>query len=169
VNSPDVWVPYLITHILTLLLIFTCYKWPSFGKAVWGLILILAGAFNIFTVISSPEKYVSAYGQHAVLLYKKIIFGLFSTYAVLFVVAIAMGQILVGSCLLMKRTPFKLGVFGGVIFLVAISPLGLGAAFPSTLFMALSPVLMYVRYQKSIDPNSFQKSFWQSSKGGPNA
>jgi hypothetical protein len=169
VNSPDVWIPYLITHILTLLLIFTCYKWPNIGKAVWGLIFILAGAFNIFTVISSPEKYVSVYGQHAVPLYKKTIFGLFSTYTVLFVVTIAMGQILVGSCLLMKRTPFKLGVFGGVIFLVAISPLGLGAAFPSTLFMALSLVLMYVRYQKSIDPNSFQKSFRQSSKGGRNA
>jgi len=49
----------------------------------------------------------------------------------------------------MKRALFLLGILGGIIFLVAISPLGVGSAFPSTLLMAVSLVLLYLRYKKA--------------------
>jgi len=58
-------------------------------------------------------------------------------------------QILVGIFLLMKRTLFLLGIVGGIIFLLAISPLGIGSAFPSTLLMSISLVLLYLRYKKA--------------------
>ena len=150
VNSSDLWIPILITHVLTFLLIFICYKWPKIGKVVWAVIFIAAGLFNIYSVISDPQQYVTTYGQHAIPLYQKFIFSLFSTNTILFVAMIAAGQILVGLFLFMKKMPLKLGVLGGILFLVAISPLGVGAAFPSTLLMAFSLVLMYIRYQKLV-------------------
>lgn len=146
-NSQDVWIPYVITHVITFSLIFICFKWPKIGKVAWGIIFILAGIFNIYTGISNPQAYVD-YGQYAVGLYQKFIYGLFSSNTSLFVFLIALGQILVGIFLLMKRTLFLLGIVGGIIFLLAISPLGIGSAFPSTLLMSISLVLLYILYKK---------------------
>ncbi|MGD8536865.1 MAG: hypothetical protein PVF66_13530 [Candidatus Aminicenantes bacterium] len=147
-NSQDVWLPYTITHIITFSLIFICFKWPKIGKVAWGIIFILAGIFNVYTGISNPQAYVD-YGQHALGFYQKFIYGLFSSHTLLIVSLIALGQILVGIFLLMKRTLFLLGIVGGIIFLVAISPLGIGSAFPSTLLMAFSLVLLYMRDKKA--------------------
>ncbi len=119
------------------------------GKVAWGIIFILAGIFNIYTGISNPQAYID-YGQHAVALYQKFIYGLFSSYTSLIVSLIASGQIVVGIFLLMKRTLFLLGIVGGIIFLVSISPLGVGSAFPSTLLMAISLVLLYLWYKKGL-------------------
>jgi hypothetical protein len=149
-NSQEIWIPYLITHLLTLFLIFICYKWPKIGKISWALIFLAAGIFNLYSVISDPQQYVNTYGQHAIPLYKKFIFGFFRTHTLLFVALIASGQIVVGLFLFLKKTPFKIGILGGIIFLAAISPLGIGAAFPSTVLMAFSLILMYIRYTKQV-------------------
>jgi hypothetical protein len=116
---------------------------------------VLAALFNMYLGNSNPQKYVE-YGQGAVGLYQKFIYGIFSSYTSLIVSLIALGQMLVGVFLLMKRTLFKLGIFGGIIFLVSISPLGIGSAFPSTLLMSLSLVLLYSRYKKALARYSFQ-------------
>lgn len=147
-DSQDVLIPYITTHVITFLLIFICYKWPKVGKIVWGIIFILAGIFNMYTGISNPEAYVE-YGQNAVGLYQKFIYGIFSSYTSLIVSLIALGQILVGVFLLFKQKPFLFGILGGIIFLVAISPLGLGSAFPSTLLMSISLILLYTRNKKA--------------------
>lgn len=147
-DSQDIWIPYVVTHGLTFVLIFICYKWPKIGKVAWGIIFILAGIFNIFTGNSNPQAYVD-YGQHAVGLYQKFIYGLFSSYTSLIVSLIASGQILVGIFLFMKRTLFLLGILGGILFLIAISPLGIGSAFPSTLLMAISMILLYSRHKRA--------------------
>lgn len=145
-NFQDIWIPYTITHAITILLLFICYKWPKVGKVAWGIIFILAGIFNIYLAISTPQAYLG-YSQGAVGLYQKFINGVFSSYTSLVVSLIALGQILVGIFLFMKRVPFLLGILGGIIFLVAISPLGVGSAFPSTLLMSISLVLLYIRYK----------------------
>jgi hypothetical protein len=147
-DSQDIWLPYAITHAFSFALIFICYKWPKIGKVVWGIIFILAGIFNMYLGNSNPQKYVE-YGQHAVGLYQKFIYGPFGSYASLFVSLIALGQILVGIFLLMKRTLFLLGILGGIIFLIAISPLGIGSAFPAPLLMVLSLVLLYIWHKKT--------------------
>jgi len=148
VNLENNWFPYTITHVITFSLIFVCYKWPKIGKVAWGIIFILAGIFNLYTVISNPQAYL-VYSQGAVGLYQKFINGVFSSYAALIVSSIASGQILVGIFMLMKRKLFLLGIVGGIIFLVAIAPLGIGSAFPSTLLMSISLVLLYLRYKKA--------------------
>lgn len=147
-NLENNWFPYTITHVITFSLIFVCYKWPKIGKVAWGIIFILAGIFNLYTVISNPQAYL-VYSQGAVGLYQKFINGVFSSYTALIVSSIASGQILVGIFMLMKRKLFLLGIVGGIIFLVAIAPLGIGSAFPSTLLMSISLVLLYLRYKKA--------------------
>ena len=148
-NLQDYWIPYVISNVFALLLILICYRWPKVGKVIFAVGFILAGIFNIYSGISSPEVYVDLYGPGTVTLYQKFIYGIFSSYTSLIISLIASGQIIVGIFLFMKRTPFLLGILGGIIFLVAISPLGIGSAFPSTLLMAISLVLLYLRYKKA--------------------
>jgi hypothetical protein len=53
-----------------------------------------------------------------------------------FLVAIACGQIAVGV-LAFARAPWRrLGYFGAIVFLLAITPLGIGAAVPSRVIFA---------------------------------
>lgn len=102
----------------------------------------------MYTGISNPQAYLG-YGQGAVGLYQKFIYGIFSSNTSLIVSLIASGQIVVGIFLLMKKKLFLLGILGGIIFLIAISPLGIGSAFLSTLLMSISLVLLYLRYKKA--------------------
>lgn len=146
-NLPDFWFPYAITHVITFILIIICYKWPKIGKIAWGIIFILAGIFNIFTVIKDPQAYLG-YRDHAADFYKFFIDGVFSSFTIFIVSLIGAGQILVGIFLFKKRKLFLLGILGGIIFFIAITPLGIGSAFPSTLLMAISLVLLYIRLKK---------------------
>jgi hypothetical protein len=147
-NLPDYWFPYIITHVLTFVLIFLCYKWPKIGKAVWGIIFILAGIFNIFMVNKNPQAYLD-YRAHAADFYKFFIDGVFSSFTIFIVSLIGTGQILVGIFLLRKGKLFLLGILGGIVFLIAIAPLGVGSVFPSTLLMASSLILLYIRQKKA--------------------
>ena len=145
-NMNDFLVPYIISNVFSLALIFVCYKWPKVGKIAWGVIFFAAGAFNIFTALTNPSIYVQAYGTSAVLpLYRDFIYGLFSRHTALFVTLIGAGQMTTAALLLLSDRSFPFGILGGILFLLAITPLGLGSAFPSTLLMAVSLVLLWRR------------------------
>ena len=45
---------------------------------------------------------------------------------------------IIAVAMLLKGTMFRLGCIGAIIFLLAISPLGVGAGFPCTLTLALA-------------------------------
>ena len=149
-NLPDYWFPYVITNIISILLIIICFKWSKIGKVAWGIIFILAGIFNVFTVIKDPQAYLG-YRDHAVDFYKFFIDGVFNSFTIFIVSLIGAGQILVGIFLLRKGKLFLLGILGGIIFLVAIAPLGIGSAFPSTLLMAISLVLLHKRHKQEME------------------
>jgi hypothetical protein len=146
-NWSDLWMPYLVTHAITISLIVVCVVRPRIGKAAWGIIFVLAGLFNLVYGILKPEAYLG-YGEHAVGLYQKFIYGAFSSHTSLFISLIAVGQILVGILLFTRGRPFLLGISGGILFLAAIAPLGVGSAFPSTLLMALGLIILYSRLRK---------------------
>ena len=142
----DYLLPYIISNVVSILLIFLCFKWPKVGKIVWGVIFFAAGTFNFVMAFRTPHVYIEVYGQTAVLsFYRTFIYSTFSEYTTLFVTLIASGQILVSVLLFMKKILFKLGIIGGIIFLIAISPLGIGSAFPATILMAAS---LYILLKK---------------------
>lgn len=137
-------IPYLISNVFSIFLIFLCYKWSKAGKILWGVMFLAAGIFNIVTAIRTPYTYVEVYGSTAVLpIYKNFIYKAFSEHTTFFVTLIASGQILVSLFLFLKGIWFKIGAIGGIIFLIAISPLGIGSAFPATILMALSIIILF--------------------------
>ncbi|HPF67714.1 MAG TPA: hypothetical protein PLC20_08575, partial [Flavobacteriales bacterium] len=63
--------------------------------------------------------------------------------------AIAFGQGLVALGLLGRGMLRRIAAIGGIVFLVAIAPLGVGSAFPSSLLLALGLFLSVFRKRRS--------------------
>lgn len=148
----DFLIPYAVSNLIGLLLLWLNWKRPRAGLIVFGIIFLLAGIFNFYTAASEPEVY-QQYASWAVFtIYVEFITGFFREHAGMIVKIIAMGQILIGALLLAKKGRMKLpAVIGGILFFIAIAPLGLGSAFPATLIMALG---LFVGYKRSVDHHS---------------
>jgi hypothetical protein len=141
---PDYVVPYIGSNMFSILLSIVAALSPQVCRWVFVVMFLGAGIFNAFMAIRQPSMYVDVYGPLAVLeLYSSFIYGLFSQYTTAIVLAIAAGQLVVGTLLL---TRFGVGALGGIIFLVAIAPLGIGSAFPATLIMAAALFVTWYRW-----------------------
>jgi hypothetical protein len=87
--------------------------------------------------------YVEGFGPTAIPLYQAFIEGPFARNPALFVLPIALGQLLCGLAVLFGRGRWvRLGLVGCIVFLVAITGLGVGCAFPANLVMAIGPALL---------------------------
>ena len=137
--------PYLGSNIISAALVVAAVKWPRVTRVLFVIIFLAAGIFNAYTAITEPEAYLM-YDDMAVLdVYRNFITGVFSSHTQVIVLAIAIGQLSIAALLCGDNRFLKMGVAGGVIFFVAIIPLGVGSAFPASLFMAIAIVLMWRR------------------------
>ncbi len=141
----EYWLPYTISQIVFLLLLFVSWRWFTVGRLLWILVFFAAGIFNFYTASTQPEAYVM-YADSALLpLYKNFVLGEFAKHPALFIKPIATGQILVSILLMAPGRFFKLVCLGGIIFLLAISPLGVGSALPATVVDAVALFFLWKR------------------------
>lgn len=130
-------IAYVVTNVAALVQVVGSYRWPTVTRAVFFLIFGLAAIVNTRTVLDSPWVYQS-YADYAIPLYSRFILGPFEPISQPMVLTIALGQALIAVSMFMKGGRFRAGCWGGIIFCIAIAPLGLGAAFPATLLMAFA-------------------------------
>jgi hypothetical protein len=143
VSSSPYFVPLIVSNLFALVLLIAAIFWPRLVRWSFAILFFAAGLVNATLAIRQPELYVESYGSTALLgIYRDFINGIFSTYATSILLAIALGQLLVAVFLIRDGALFRLGVVGACLFLVAIAPLGLGSAFPSTLIMVAAVVMM---------------------------
>jgi len=153
--GPEFIAPYTISNIVSVVLLVSAYRWPRISRILFVLIFLIAGLFNIYTAMTEPEAYLF-YGDMAVLEpYRHFIHGFFSIHTQEIVLAIALGQLCVAALLSFKGKLFKLGIVGGVIFFIAITPLGIGSAFPATLLMAIALITMHYQLVKRRDKDAY--------------
>jgi hypothetical protein len=127
-------VPYAASMAIAVALLAAALKWPRAARIIIGVGFCAAGVFNTVTVLRHPEAYLF-YATHAVEAYRQIITGPFAAHPRACVIAIAAGQAAAGVLLLTARGA-RWGAAGAIVFLLAIAPLGVGSAFPSTLIIA---------------------------------
>ncbi len=137
--------PYLGSNIISAALVGAAVKWPRVTRVLFVTIFLVAGMFNAYTAITEPEAYLM-YADMAILnVYRNFVTGFFSSHTEIIVLAIALGQLGIAALLCGDNRFLKIGVGGGVMFFVAIIPLGVGSAFPASLLLAISIVLMWRR------------------------
>lgn len=135
---------YFVSFILAAVLVVACARWPhTLGRLLLGWCFLVAGAVNAMLALVSPRMYVEGFGPTAIQLYQEFIEGPFARNPAPFVLPIALGQLLCGLGVLFGRDRgVRLGAVGCIVFLVAITGLGVGCAFPANLVMAIGPALL---------------------------
>jgi hypothetical protein len=88
--------------------------------------------------LNNPQDYLKYADLTVLKIYKEFIMGWFAGHIQISVGFIAAGQALIAISLLMKGWIYKLRLIGGIIFLVAIIPFGIGSAFPCTFILAVA-------------------------------
>jgi hypothetical protein len=105
-------------------------------------LFIWAGIANLSTALNNPRVYLE-YADFAILpFYRNFILGFFSRHISLFVAGIGISQLLIGIGLTLKGFVFKIACIGGIIFLMAILPLGFGSGSPAPLWWAIGLYLL---------------------------
>ncbi len=105
-----------------------------------------ASYFNSTSALRSPEIYLDYARLDALPVYSDFIDGFFSRHITPFVFTIAVGQFLIFLGLILNRTWTKLACAGGIIFGLAIAPLGVGSAFPATVSMSIAFFILFRKY-----------------------
>lgn len=131
------WSAYAASNLVALTLIWTAVKHPDFTRAAFFLIFIGAAAVNTYIAIDSPWAYQD-YADTAVPLYKQFILGAFEAIITPMILVIALAQLLIATAMLLKGKILIAGCWAGILFGISIAPLGLYAAFPATLLMAVA-------------------------------
>lgn len=135
-------VPYTASNIISLVLVFTAFKWPGLTRSLFLLIFLAAGIVNMYTALTTPEDYLN-YREYALLgIYRNFIDGFFSQHVQVIVCVIATGQLTIAALLTRRGLPLNMAVIGGVIFFIAIAPLGIGSALPAPLLLAAALIAM---------------------------
>lgn len=135
-------VPFLISNGIAIFLIWLSWKAPKISRWAFVLLFLWASGTNLYIANSTPKVYLD-YAPMASALYRSFILGWFASHIQLMVSTIAVGQFLVGFFLILGKNWLRLGAIGGIIFLLAIMPLGVGSGFPCPLFLAIALFLVY--------------------------
>lgn len=141
-------VAYIISNAVAVFLLFAAWKWPKLSRTLFSLLFAWACWTNWSIAVSSPQDYLEYASLTFLPVYEDFIRGWFSEHIALVVGFIATVQGLIAIALTLKGWIYKLGCVAAIIFLLSITPLGVGSAFPCTLIMAIA-ILILLRNQHS--------------------
>ncbi|MBN8862324.1 MAG: hypothetical protein J0H92_03090 [Sphingobacteriales bacterium] len=141
----EYWPAWLVSNLVALLLLLAAIKRPRTGRILFALLFIGAGIVNNITIHTHPSLYQLYADTTFLSSYRHFINGYFAANSVFIVSMIALCQLIAGFALLNSGWFCRTGCIGGILFLLAITPLGIGAAFPSTIVMAVGLYLLCIR------------------------
>jgi len=128
---------YIISNVLALLSIGASVRFPRLARLFFLFLFGAAFWINSTTSLDSPWVY-QYYADSATPIYKRFILGTFETIITPMVFLIAICQAMIAISMTLKGTIFRIGCWGGIVFSLAVAPLGTYAAFPATLLMAVA-------------------------------
>lgn len=138
--------PYVASNIIGLALIVAAIAWPRVARGGYVILFAGAAAVNAYLGITRPDLYITSFGTLALLpVYRDFINGPFAAHATAILLGIAICQLLIAILLTQSGRAFLAAVIGGVIFFVAIAPLGMGSALPATLLYGVGLVVLKKR------------------------
>lgn len=130
--------PYIISNTLFLFCLVAAVKRPIWARIFLAIVFLWASYTNFKTALYTPKVYLE-YAQLTTLpVYREFINGFFSQHIKLIVSLAAAGEFFIFIGLMLNNGWVKMACVGGILFGVAISPLGVGSAFPATVLMAIA-------------------------------
>jgi hypothetical protein len=133
----------IVSNILALVFLYCAVKWPRIARVLFFLLFTWACWMNWTISQRNPSAYLEYAGMAFSHLYREFITGWFSRNIAWVVGTIATCQGLIALAMLSKGLVFKLGCAAGIIFLLAIVPLGVGSGFPCTIIFAVALIILW--------------------------
>ena len=138
------WLPYTISNVVAILLLLAAWKLPRLARLLFVLLFGWAFWMNTKTALQHPEFYLD-YADMALPFYASFIRGWFSEHIQPIIITIACGQLLIAVGMALNGIWVKTSCIGAIIFLLAIAPLGVGSAFPFSIFVSIAAYFIYRR------------------------
>jgi hypothetical protein len=138
---------YWISNAVGLIFLFVAFRWTRLARLMFALLFGYAAFVNYNLSHTNPSVYLE-YASHAVGFYAAFIRGWFGDHITIFVSCIAAGQLLIAVGMILRRAFVTIACVGAIVFLMAIAPLGLYAAFPFSITVSVAAWLILRRDRK---------------------
>jgi hypothetical protein len=139
---------YLVSQVVAIVVLMATYRTTRIGRLVFAMMFIWASVTNMNIGVTKPDTYLE-YGKMALPFYRDFINGWFSRYNHIVIPLIAVGQLLIGIGMLLKGWWVRWACIGAIIFLLCITPLIVGSAFPFPLIVAWAAWIVLKRDKKA--------------------
>ena len=154
---------YLIANGFGLAVLVVAFWRPRIARWLGVAVFVWAAATNAITSLTHPDVYVDYATLTPSGLYRDFILGWFRQHVQLMVLPIAVGQLIIAGLLAFPRDLHRrLGVYGAMVFLLAIAPLGVGAGFPFSL--TFSVTLLVSQGTLRVTSPRVQRVLWWSPR-----
>jgi len=134
---------YIVSNIFAIFLMVAAVKWPKTARLLISVLFVGGGVWNLFASLTMPAFYVTTYGPVATAPYRAFIYGPFAANPALFVVPIAIGELAIGLLADGGGTWVRLSMIGMTGFMLGLAPLGVGGAFPFSLFAIVAAYFLF--------------------------
>jgi len=128
----------IISNLVAILQLIAAIKCPRIARLSFFLLFAWASWTNWKESQQSPQFYLEYADLAWSSWYRSFIRGWFGNHIQLAVGFIATCQGLIAISMLLKGWIYKIGSIGGIVFLLAILPFGVGSGFPCTAIMAIA-------------------------------
>lgn len=136
-NTSLLLIAYGFSNLAALLILWAAFRRPKLARLALVLLFGWAAWINYSTVRETPDLYLN-YSRYAIKWYDLFIEGWFRQHITFAVTCIAVGQALISLGMLYRGVWVNIACVGVIVFLLAIAPLGFGAAFPFSLIVAFA-------------------------------
>lgn len=112
--------------VVVLGIIILCLLRPNAGRIFLGFFYSAMGlGVNLVLGLTNPQSYLEMGRGASIPLYRELFSQIISLNPILFILLIAAFQITMGLLILYKQRAVKIGLVGTMVFVVAITPLGI--------------------------------------------
>jgi hypothetical protein len=129
--------------IVALLMLIVSVRARTLGRKLFALLFAWAAVANAWTALTSPADYLGYAAFTVSGAYRAFIFGFFGQHITPIVLTIAAGQACIAAALLKGPQWQRAVLLAGIVFLVAIAPLGVGSGMPAPLILALGAGVLW--------------------------
>lgn len=147
--TPELLLPFVISNALAIWILWMSFRKAHVAKGILAILFLGSAAFNIYLSFTDPASYRSFADTAISPLYRDFIHGVFSQHTTLIVSTIGVGQIFIGTSMLMEGLRHKVGCIAGSLFGLAIAPLGVGSAFPSSLVLSICFIVLLLKKEET--------------------
>jgi hypothetical protein len=134
--------PFVIWLLFCLGVLAFCLLKPNAARIGIGFFfLAMALGVNLMTLLSDPQSYITIGAQAFIPLYRWVFQTIIALNPALFILLLIGYELTVGVLLLGKRRAVKLGLIGGMLFLLGITPLSVETLANPVMALALAYLL----------------------------